>query len=93
MSCSSVAGMSGVESSGLTFDEWEASCISGTPQLPRVGVLPEDKVPSLINKMILANRVKVVGQGYGYFVTVLVNLIFNLSEFQVKMLLFLVSLI
>lgn len=63
VSCSSVAGISGIESSRLAFEDWESCSISHTPQLPQVGVLAEDKVHSLINKMILTNRVKIVGQG------------------------------
>ncbi|GMP99132.1 hypothetical protein CsSME_00046737 [Camellia sinensis var. sinensis] len=63
MPCSALPLNSGIKSSELAFREWEECWVSSEPQSHHVGVRAEDKVPSLVNKMMLGNRVQVVGQG------------------------------
>lgn len=55
---------SGIQSSELAFEEWEGRWVTVGAKKSQVGVRAEDKVSSLINKMMSDNRVKVLGQGY-----------------------------
>ncbi|KAG5566474.1 hypothetical protein RHGRI_002142 [Rhododendron griersonianum] len=54
---------SGIQSSELAFEEWEGRWVTVGAKKSQVGVRAEDKVSSLINKMMSDNRVKVLGQG------------------------------
>ena len=49
-----------------TLKEWEGCQFTDELRTPQVGVRAEDQVTSLMNRMMLDNRVKVVGQGYNY---------------------------
>ncbi|CAL5428545.1 unnamed protein product [Camellia sinensis] len=61
--CSSLLCIPGIDSSELAFEDWEACWVSAELRTPQVGVQAEDKVSSLINKMMMGNRVNVVGEG------------------------------
>ncbi|GFZ13085.1 hypothetical protein Acr_23g0014700 [Actinidia rufa] len=54
---------SGIDCSEKTLEEWEGCQLTAELRTPQVGDREEDKVPSLMNIMMLDNRVKVVGQG------------------------------
>ncbi|KAA8544351.1 hypothetical protein F0562_022381 [Nyssa sinensis] len=55
--------ISGIESPDLAFEEWEACWVSAEAQTSQLRVQAEDKVHSLINKMMMSNRVNIVGEG------------------------------
>ncbi|XP_057473953.1 transcription factor LHW-like isoform X2 [Actinidia eriantha] len=63
MLCSTLTQDSGIDCSEKTFEEWEGCQLTDELRTPQVGDREEDKVPSLMNRMMLDNRVKVVGQG------------------------------
>ncbi|PSR95451.1 Transcription factor LHW like [Actinidia chinensis var. chinensis] len=61
--CSTLTQDSGIDCSEKTLEEWEGCQLTAELRTPQVGDQEEDKVPSLVNRMMLDNRVKVVGQG------------------------------
>ncbi|PSS03113.1 Transcription factor LHW like [Actinidia chinensis var. chinensis] len=52
-----------IDSFEKTLKEWEGCRFKAELRTPQVGVRAEDQVTSLMNRMMLDNRVKVVGQG------------------------------
>uniref|UniRef100_A0A5B6YGP3 Putative transcription factor LHW-like isoform X1 n=1 Tax=Davidia involucrata TaxID=16924 RepID=A0A5B6YGP3_DAVIN len=61
--CYALPRISGIESPELAFEEWEACWVSAETQTSQLRVQTEDKVHSLINKMMMSNRVNIVGEG------------------------------
>ncbi|XP_052210400.1 transcription factor LHW-like [Diospyros lotus] len=53
----------GTESSELAFEEWEAPRVSTKPQSAWIQDQSEDKIGLLMDKMMMNNRLKVVGEG------------------------------
>ncbi|PSR86444.1 Transcription factor LHW like [Actinidia chinensis var. chinensis] len=47
----------------MAFEEWEACWLAAEPRMPQFGVQAEHNVGSLINRMMMGNRVNIVGEG------------------------------
>ncbi|KAA8549964.1 hypothetical protein F0562_001628 [Nyssa sinensis] len=60
---SALPPISGIESPELAFEEWAACLVSAEAQTSQLGVQTEDKVCSLVNKMMMSNQVNIVGEG------------------------------
>ena len=48
----------------MAFEEWEACWLAAEPRMPQFGVQAEHNVGSLVNRMMMGNRVNIVGEGY-----------------------------
>ncbi|XP_047325270.1 transcription factor LHW-like [Impatiens glandulifera] len=61
---SGLPGISAIDGSELALEEWEACWnSSGSNHNPMFGVQTEDKVHLLVNKMMMDNQIKIVGEG------------------------------
>ncbi|XP_057480151.1 transcription factor LHW-like [Actinidia eriantha] len=61
--CSALPRIPGIESSEMAFEEWEARRFAAESRISQIGVQAENNVGSLINKMMMGNRVNIVGEG------------------------------
>ncbi|XP_059627795.1 transcription factor LHW [Cornus florida] len=55
--------ISGIESPDLAFEDWESCWVPAEARSSHLGVQAQEKVHSLMNKMMIDNHINVVGEG------------------------------